>query len=79
MAPRNDFRTREALISLLAGDVYNNKIGLPLLLFKGVYYINSLHLFRQSYNAYRMRRSSLMLGSASSEPATDVEKRKATL
>lgn len=79
MAPRNDFRTREALISLLAGDVYNNKIGLPLLLFKGVYYINSLHLFRQSYNAYRMRRSSLVLGSASSEPAADVEKRKATL
>lgn len=79
MAPRNDFRTREALISLLAGDVYNNKIDLPLLLFKGVYYINSLHLFRQSYNAYRMRRSSLALGSAGSESTADLEKRKATL
>jgi hypothetical protein len=79
MAPRNDFRTREALISLLAGDVYNNKIDLPLLLFKGIYYINSLYLFRQSYNAYRMRRSSLALGSASSEPTADLEKRKATL
>jgi flavin-dependent dehydrogenase len=40
MAPRNRFRMREGLISLLAGDVHtDNRLKLPVLAFKACYYM----------------------------------------
>lgn len=45
MAPRNFFRMQEALLSLLSGDVFGNSpIRVPLMLFKGVYYIKAFML-----------------------------------
>ena len=43
MTPRNHFRIREAMMSLLAGDVFGpSPIRSRLLMFKGLYYANSL-------------------------------------
>jgi hypothetical protein len=40
MAPRNRFRMREGLISLLAGDVHaDTRLKLPVLAFKACYYM----------------------------------------
>ena len=48
MRPGNPFRMREAVMSLLAGDVYGHSpIGLRLLMFKCVYYLKSLYLPRE--------------------------------
>jgi flavin-dependent dehydrogenase len=48
MRPGNPFRMREAVMSLLAGDVYGHSpIGLRLLMFKGIYYLKSLYLPRE--------------------------------
>ncbi len=45
MAPRNYFRMQEALLSLLSGDVFGHSpIKVPLMLFKGVYFIKSFFL-----------------------------------
>ncbi len=45
MAPRNIFRMREALLALLSGDVFGRSpIEAPLMLFKGIYFIQSLFL-----------------------------------
>ena len=48
MRPGNPFRMREAVMSLLAGDVYGHSpIGLRLFLFKCVYYLKTLYLPRE--------------------------------
>jgi 2-polyprenyl-6-methoxyphenol hydroxylase-like FAD-dependent oxidoreductase len=60
MAPRNIFRVKEALLSLLAGDVYGNTpIHGPLLLFKGLYYTASLLDPRCTLKAWRMRKHNI--------------------
>jgi len=57
MAPRNIFRVKEALLSVLAGDVYGNTpIHGPLLLFKGLYYTASLLNPRHTLQAWRRRK-----------------------
>ena len=57
MGPRNIFRVKEALLSVLAGDVYGRTpIRLPLLLFKGIYYLISLRHFGRTLKAWRMRK-----------------------
>ena len=60
MAPRNVLRVREALLSLLAGDVFaRSPIGPSLLAFKGLYYLASLAQPWIALRAWRRRRSSL--------------------
>ncbi len=60
MAPSNRFRVQEALISVLAGDIYG---GTPwrgrMLLFRAIYYLKSLWLLRQSVAAWFRRRRSI--------------------
>jgi flavin-dependent dehydrogenase len=46
--PRNDFRLEEAMISLLAGRVFDARdVSRRLLVFKGIYYLASLRFWRQ--------------------------------
>lgn len=60
MAPHNGLRMKEALLSLLAGDVYSRSpIGPSLLAFKGLYYFLSLADPWVALRAWRRRRSSL--------------------
>jgi flavin-dependent dehydrogenase len=57
MAPRNYFRIEEAVLSLLAGDVYGRSpIGSRLLLFKALYYVTSLLHLTSSVRTWRIRR-----------------------
>jgi 2-polyprenyl-6-methoxyphenol hydroxylase-like FAD-dependent oxidoreductase len=60
MAPSNMFRVKEALLSVLAGDVYGNTpIHGPLLLFKGLYYTASVLDFRRARKSWRMRKQNI--------------------
>lgn len=60
MAPRNIFRVQEALLSVLAGDVFGTTpIRRPLWIFKGLYYGASLLNFRRTINAWRMRKRNI--------------------
>jgi len=57
MAPRNTLRMQEALLSLLAGDLFRGTpITGSLSAFKGIYYLTSLLNLRQSLAAWRRRR-----------------------
>jgi flavin-dependent dehydrogenase len=56
MAPNNKFRVVEALVSLLAGDVFGaSPIGPRLVFFKLVYYLTSLFMLRTSVRTWRTR------------------------
>jgi flavin-dependent dehydrogenase len=60
MEPRNIFRVKEALLSVLAGDVFGKTpIHGPLLIFKGIYYTASLLNFRRTFQAWRMRKHNI--------------------
>ena len=60
MAPRNVLRVKEALLSLLAGDIYGKTpIWTALTLFKAIYFINALSSWRRSWAAWRARRSNI--------------------
>lgn len=60
MEPRNFFRVQEALLSVLAGDLFGKtRIGGPLLIFKGFYYMTSIFNFNRTLKAWRMRRANL--------------------
>ena len=57
LRPRNYFRVREALLSLLAGDIFRDTpLGFRLLAFKIFYYINSFGNFKQSLFAWKNRK-----------------------
>ncbi|WP_413436521.1 NAD(P)/FAD-dependent oxidoreductase [Sulfuriferula sp. GW1] len=57
MGPRNIFRVKEALLSVLAGDVFGKTpIRRPLLIFKALYYTASLFNFRRTLQAWRTRK-----------------------
>ncbi|HEY6922481.1 MAG TPA: hypothetical protein VI653_03350, partial [Steroidobacteraceae bacterium] len=57
MGPRNLLRMKEALLGLLAGDIYGDTpIWGSLRAFKAVYYIGSLLNLRRSIAALRRRR-----------------------
>lgn len=57
MGARNVFRVEEALLSLLAGDVFGHSpIRSRLLIFKMIYYANCMRLFSASMLAWRKRR-----------------------
>jgi len=60
MGPHNFFRVKEALLSVLAGDVFGKTpIHGPLLLFKALYYATSLLNFRRTLKAWRTRRRNI--------------------
>jgi flavin-dependent dehydrogenase len=60
MEPRNFFRVQEALLSVLAGDVFGKtRIGAPLLIFKGFYYAGSIANFGRTLKAWRMRKNNI--------------------
>ncbi len=62
MEPRNYFRIKEALLSVLAGDLFGKtRIGGPLLIFKGFYYATSIVNFGRTLKAWRMRRHNIRL------------------
>ena len=57
MHPRNPLRMQEAVLSLLAGDIYGKTpIWTSLALFKAVYYISSLASLPRTWRAWRARR-----------------------
>ena len=60
MAPRNDFRMKEAMLGLLAGDIYGNTpIWKSLRAFKGIYYIFSTLNLKRSLLAMRRRAANI--------------------
>ena len=57
MGPRNVFRVKEALLSVLAGDVFGKTpIWRSVRVFKLIYYASSAFHFRRSLAAWRKRR-----------------------
>ena len=57
MGPSNIFRVKEALLSVLAGDVFGNTpIRRPLIIFKAIYYIHSLFNIKRTVQAWRRRK-----------------------
>ncbi|MGZ8408333.1 MAG: NAD(P)/FAD-dependent oxidoreductase [Hyphomicrobium sp.] len=62
MAPRNAFRIQEAIISLLAGDVFRRTpIGIPLAVFKVIYYWTSVARLSRSWASYARRKHNVAL------------------
>lgn len=60
MYPQNPFRVKEALLSLLAGDIYGKTpIWSSLRILKGLYYMVSLANFRRTWRAWRQRRHNI--------------------
>ena len=60
MAPRNDFRMKEAMLSLLAGDIYGDTpIWRSLRAFKAVYYVFSTLSLKRSLHALRRRAANI--------------------
>jgi flavin-dependent dehydrogenase len=57
MAPQNPFRVKEALISLLAGDIYGSTpIWRSIFVLKALYYLVSIGNIRRTMRAWRRRR-----------------------
>jgi flavin-dependent dehydrogenase len=60
MYPRNPLRVKEALLSLLAGDIYGDTpIWRSLRVLKGLYYLASLGRLGQTLGAWRARRRNI--------------------
>ena len=60
MYPRNPVRVKEALLSLLAGDIYGRTpIWFSLAAFKFIYYIQSALHLPSSWAAWRARRRNI--------------------
>jgi flavin-dependent dehydrogenase len=54
MNPGNPFRVKEALLSLLAGDIYGSTpTGRSIVMFKLIYYIGSLVTLKRTFQAWR--------------------------
>lgn len=57
MSPSNVFRVKEALLSVLAGDIFGRTpIWRSLLIFKAIYYLVSLASLKRTIGAWRRRR-----------------------
>lgn len=60
MEPRNFFHVQEALLSVLAGDLFGKtRVGGPLLVFKGFYYAASIANFGHTWKAWWMRKNNI--------------------
>ncbi len=65
LAPRNALRMREALLSLLSGDIFaDTPIGPSLRAFQGLYYLTALTMPRRSLRALAHRRREVRVSSA---------------
>lgn len=57
MNPRNIFRMKEAILSVLAGDIFGRTpIWRSIFLFKCIYYVSSLANLKRTYMAWRRRK-----------------------
>ncbi len=57
MSPRNHFRVREALLSVLAGDIFGKTpIWRSLFAFKAIYYLTSLANLKRTVTAWKLRK-----------------------
>jgi hypothetical protein len=69
MHPRNPLRMKEALLSVLAGDIFGaTPIWPSLAAFKGTYFLTSLFNLRRSLAAVRRRRRNIADAEASVTP-----------
>jgi len=60
MDPRNPLRVKEAMISLLAGDIHGRTPIWPsILAIKALYYLVSLGNFRRTWQAWKRRRTNI--------------------
>ena len=60
MGPRNVLRVKEALLSMLAGDIYGKTpIWRSIAVLKGIFYLTSACNFKRSWKAMRMRKSNI--------------------
>lgn len=60
MRPSNQFRLQETLLSVLAGDLFGDTPVRPrLMLFKIIYYLRSMVMFKESYQAWLRRKRSI--------------------
>jgi hypothetical protein len=60
MDPRNPFRVKEALISLLAGDIYGQTpIWRSIFAIKALYYLVSLGNLGRTWRAWKRRRANI--------------------
>ena len=60
MAPRNTFRVKEALLSVLAGDIFGKTPIWPsVFAFKAIYYAGNIVQPRRAYAAWQRRRSNI--------------------
>ncbi len=60
MEPKNIFRAKEAVLSVLAGDVYGKTpITLPLFIFKTIYYIGSLLTLKRTIKSWKLRQHNI--------------------
>ena len=60
MAPSNVWRVKEALLSMLAGDIFGKTpIWRSLAVLKGIFYIASAWNFKRSWQAMRMRKANI--------------------
>ena len=60
MDPRNPMRMKEAVLTVLAGDIHGRTpFRLPLTLFKGLYYLVSLANPVRTWSAWRARRHNI--------------------
>ena len=65
MSPRNYFRMEEAVLSLLAGDIFGRSpIRSRLMIFKALYYVWSLCRLKASVRVWRARRQDVRAGAA---------------
>ncbi len=60
MYPQNPLRVKEALLSLLAGDIFGKTpIWGSLYILKAIYYISSIANLKRTYTAWKMRRQNI--------------------
>ena len=60
MEPGNVFRAKEAVLSVLAGDIYGKTpIHIPLFIFKAIYYLSSLFTLRRTIRAWKVRKNNI--------------------
>jgi len=60
MGAQNRFRLREAILAVLSGDIFRGTpLGAQLVVFKALYYLNSVRYLRKSIAAWRKRRNAI--------------------
>ena len=73
MAPRNDWRVKEALLSMLAGDIFGKTpIWRSLRILKGIFYISSALNLKRSWKAMRLRKANIRVVDAADPPEVAV-------